>query len=680
MRKHWFMLFAGVAVFGVPVVVHAQGASVPPVAVAPTAETEPTVQSGANNAVVLANKADPESSIIIGSGELGGFEIYALSGKRLASIPGGDVGALDLRGEMVAALDQNSNSISFYMASLTAPYLAASSAAPIKPAYKVVGLCLSRNPRDGDLYAFILGGAGEIEQWNVPTNSAGANSARLVRRLALGSEAGYCVSDDRGSVYVTQEKVGAWRIDPDPETEILPEIVDIVRMGKITEEAKGIGLSPDGYVVVSDASASKFNIYDPGKDYALAGTFSIGAAGAIDAVEESGGLSIAARNFGAAYPGGLMVVQDDDNNPDGTNYKLVSWAAVASALNLQIRPVAFPPITMAVVRAVAETSPVETGGDAADDPAIWVDPTDPARSIVIATQKQSGLYVYDLSGKQLQYLPDGKMNNVDLREGFMLSGKPVALVTASNRTNDSIAIYTIDPATRMLTSVANGVQPTGFTDPYGLCMYRSAKSKKTFVFVNQGNGAMKQWELFDTGNGKVGTRLVREMKFATQVEGCVADEETGVLYVGEEDFGIWRMGAEPNAGQAKTAIAAVRDNPALKDDIEGLAIYRTGKKTGYLVASSQGNNSYALFTREGKNAYVGSFAVGANGAAGIDGISETDGLDVTSRSMGPMFPDGAMIAQDGRNISPPENQNFKIVSWRDVAKAMGLPADHAKPK
>src|SRR5687767_6068709 len=70
------------------------------------------------------------------------------------------------------------------------------------------------------------------------------------------------------------------------------------------------------------------------------------------------------------------------------------------------------------VMASAETPPVGTQArDAADDPAIWVDPNDRKRGVIIGTDKQAGLYVYDLTGKQLQYLPGGKPNNVDLREG-----------------------------------------------------------------------------------------------------------------------------------------------------------------------------------------------------------------------------------------------------------------------
>jgi 3-phytase len=318
-----------------------------------------------------------------------------------------------------------------------------------------------------------------------------------------------------------------------------------------------------------------------------------------------------------------------------------------------------------------ETQPVEHDGDAADDPAIFVHPTDPTKHAIIATDKKGGLLVYDLSGKPLQYLPDGKMNNVDLRYGFKLGGKTVTLVTASDRTRKAIAIYTIDPDTRQLTSVADGVQATGLSDPYGLCMYRNRKGA-TFVFISDPDGGVRQWKLLATPAGKVKAEKVRDLKFDTQTEGCVADDDTGALYIAEEDTALWKLCAEPSTGTARKAIARVADNPALKDDLEGVGLYAQPGGKGYLVLSSQGNNSYAIFKREGDNAYVGSFAVIADGKTGIDGVSETDGLEVTSASLGAGLEDGAFIAQDGRNVSPPEKQNFKLAPWSAIAGKLGL--------
>src|SRR4051812_16482465 len=48
-----------------------------------------------------------------------------------------------------------------------------------------------------------------------------------------------------------------------------------------------------------------------------------------------------------------------------------------------------------------ETEPVAHSGDAADDPAIWINPADPSQSTIIGTDKKGCLAVYDLAGKQL---------------------------------------------------------------------------------------------------------------------------------------------------------------------------------------------------------------------------------------------------------------------------------------
>ena len=72
----------------------------------------------------------------------------------------------------------------------------------------------------------------------------------------------------------------------------------------------------------------------------------------------------------------------------------------------------------------------------------------------------------------------------------------------------------------------------------------------------------------------------------------------------------------------------------------------------------------------GSNEFVGYFWIVANDELGIDGVSETDGLEVTSAALGTRFPDGLLVAQDGRNITPSERQNFKYVSWKDVMEAL----------
>jgi len=328
-------------------------------------------------------------------------------------------------------------------------------------------------------------------------------------------------------------------------------------------------------------------------------------------------------------------------------------------------------VSLRPVAPLLETAPVESAGDAADDPAIWVHSQDPLQSLVIGTDKQRGLNVYDLDGRLLQALPDGRMNNVDLRDGFVVDGRRMALVAASNRTDRTIALYLLDPGTRRLARAGDPV-PTGFVEPYGLCMYAS-RDGEYFVFVNDsGTGRFRQWRI-RADKGVVSARRVREFLVGSQAEGCVADDESGALYVAEEDVALWRYGADPGAGNARRAIDRVGGASGLTADLEGVAVWQGQDGQGYIVQSNQGANRYAVYRRDGANAYIGSFELVDRVEAGIDGVSETDGIAVTSQPLGAQFPAGLLVVQDGRNLPAGQNQNFKYVSWRDVAAALGLP-------
>ena len=96
----------------------------------------------------------------------------------------------------------------------------------------------------------------------------------------------------------------------------------------------------------------------------------------------------------------------------------------------------------------AETQAVATKAlDSADDPEIWVDARDSRRALIYATDKKAGLYVYDLDGKQVQFLPVGPMNNVDLRSGLAIAGLPETVIAASDRVKGGAALFRLDLAT-----------------------------------------------------------------------------------------------------------------------------------------------------------------------------------------------------------------------------------------
>ena len=182
------------------------------------------------------------------------------------------------------------------------------------------------------------------------------------------------------------------------------------------------------------------------------------------------------------------------------------------------------------VVAVVETDPVPNGDDAADDPAIWVDRDDPSRSTVIGTDKDGGLGVYDLTGKELQYLPDGEMNNVDLRDGFMLDGVSVTIVTAGNRSDNTIAIYTVNAETRRLSKPRPAASHRSSRRTARACTEARRRASSTTSSrartAGRAVGAVRRRRAWST---KTGAQPARRSE---QLEGCVADDQLGRLYVG----------------------------------------------------------------------------------------------------------------------------------------------------
>ena len=317
--------------------------------------------------------------------------------------------------------------------------------------------------------------------------------------------------------------------------------------------------------------------------------------------------------------------------------------------------------TLLAVNVVPQTQTASAAG--ADDIAIWLHPTDVSQSTVIGAVKTSAtsLRVYNLSGQQLQSVNVPQVNNVDLRYNFPLNAQQATLVIGSNRASDTLVIYRVNPQTRLLENVAARTISTGIA-LYGCGMYVSPVSGKYYAFVSSESGQVQQWELFDNGAGKVDAKQVRSFSVGSTTEGLVADDVTGVLYASQEDVGFWRYSAEPNGGSTRTQVDKVGAGGHLTADVEGATIYYAPGGAGYLIASSQGNSEFAVYRRAGNNEYLGSFKLVAG--AGVDAVTNTDGIDVTNFPLGSQFPHGLFVAQDN-------DQNFKLVRWDAIASALG---------
>ncbi|MFG6464866.1 phytase [Roseateles sp. DXS20W] len=322
-------------------------------------------------------------------------------------------------------------------------------------------------------------------------------------------------------------------------------------------------------------------------------------------------------------------------------------------------PAAAPAARPAVVLPTGQTQPVREAGDAADDPAIWVHPGQGARSLILATDKKRGLAVYGLDGRERQFLPVGRINNVDLRQGLIYGGRKLDLAVATQRDEAGLVLFAVSPAGQV-SELAR--LKTTLDDIYGLCVGRNADGGLD-VFPNDKDGRVQQLRLRLAGKAWR-VDAVDEFRLASQPEGCVVDEANRALFVGEEKRGIWRRDLATPGSAPQLVIEA---GPGLTPDVEGLAIH-PGR--GWLVVSSQGSDSYAVYDIKPPFAQRGTFAIGTNAALGIDGVSETDGLDLTPANLGGPYAQGVLVVQDGHKRLPHGPQNFKLVPWSAVEKVV----------
>ena len=318
----------------------------------------------------------------------------------------------------------------------------------------------------------------------------------------------------------------------------------------------------------------------------------------------------------------------------------------------------------------AETQAVATqDADAADDPEIWIDPRDPSRGVIFGTDKKAGLYTYDLTGKIQQFLPEGALNNVDLRPGFMVGGKAQVLVAASDRARGGAALFLLDPDTLQVTKW--GDVPVPVSEPYGMCMGRRGEA---FIAVVVGKDGDVRQVRIENQNGQPVAIEERQFAVGSQSEGCVIDDRTGRLYIGEEARGVWQYDLDPATGGARVAFATA-PSEHLQPDVEGVTLITEGAES-YLIVSSQGDSAFAVWRVDGAGpVYKGRFSpVAANG---VDSVTGTDGLAAHAGPAGP-YARGLLVIQDdvdteGEATSATRvRQNFKFVDWADVRKALAF--------
>ena len=325
---------------------------------------------------------------------------------------------------------------------------------------------------------------------------------------------------------------------------------------------------------------------------------------------------------------------------------------------------------MVDVQPTMQTDIVSGSGDVADSAVVWLHPTDRSKSLILAGTKDEngGLHVLEIDGTtELEFLAIGAVNSIDIRYGFPYGGELIDLIALTNRSDQEVQFFTVDPATREVGQI--GSHSIDHSDIYGLGLAHDRSDGTFYSIPNTEDGTVEQWEISADGT-TINATMVRTIDVGSQTEGVVADDVNGWLFVGEENVGIWKYELDPSSGSSRAAVDSVSDNPDLAADVEGLTMYHESQATGYLIASSQGNSRFMVYERDSPHDYLGSFAITDNPDEAIDGVTSTDGIFVTNRDTSAQFPNGVFVAHDGETSA--ESTNYKLVPWERIASALKL--------
>lgn len=548
---------------------------------------------------------------------------------------------------LLAAMDADSNSLYLWQLSPLASEPLQLVHQQLISSRVVDDLCFYQSSENQQLSLFLLGGRGGADQLLLQQQQQWLARPTVIRQLNVPYDSTACVADPvSGALYIAEADRAIWRYQAEPEADEGRGLVQVTApFGQLQGEVKALQLLADGSLLVLEEQ--------PGRVLHLSDSGQLLTTLPVPVLAEASGLAVNIQADSAT-----LFVSSEDAGPV---QQLLLTLPAAPARNSRARNSRAP---IAQVMPTLQTEAASQRGDVIDDPAVWHHPSQPELSLILATDKRAGLDVYNMQGQRLQQLSVGRLNNVDVRYNLPWQGLPHDIAVASLRDDNSLQLFAIDRDGVLHNA---GKVATAMTEIYGLCLYHSETSGQHYVFVNDKSGLIEQYQLSSDGRRWQG-ELVRSLQVPGQPEGCVADDKRGILFVGEEDQAIWRFAAEADAAATGEAILQV-DGERLVDDIEGLALAEHSGSS-YLVVSSQGNDSYLIYDAAPPYAERLRFRVTTNPKLQIDGASETDGLELTTRSLGPGFEQGALIVQDGRNRMPEQGQNLKLVPWQSLLQQL----------
>ena len=320
--------------------------------------------------------------------------------------------------------------------------------------------------------------------------------------------------------------------------------------------------------------------------------------------------------------------------------KNISYLLVLTIVMVSCRQSRLPKITPDVI--------TEFTLNDTDDPAIWVNPKNPAESIVFGTDKKTNgaIYAFDLNGKIIQdkTIRDiQRPNNVDIEYGFQLNDSTVTdILVFTEREKQQIRMFSV-PDMKPLDGGGFKV----FEDeeleenklPMGVSLYKSPKDATVYAIVGRktgpADGYLYQYALNADSLG-VSSNYVRKFGMFSgvkEIEAIAVDDDNGFVYFSDEGVCIKKYYAEPSMGNEEISCFG---GEYFDEDIEGIAIASYTDGHGYLIVSNQQKGEFNIFDRE-TNAYIN--------AVNLSTI-ETDGCEAVTVPLNDTFKNGLFVAMN----------------------------------
>lgn len=310
-----------------------------------------------------------------------------------------------------------------------------------------------------------------------------------------------------------------------------------------------------------------------------------------------------------------------------------------------------------------------------DDPAIWIDREDPARSLILGTDKDAdgALLVYDLDGRLRTDLTVRGLlrpNNVDVAYDVPFAGGRIDIAVVTERYAHRLRVYRLPD----MAPIDGGGIPVFVgeqaRDCMGIALYTRVGDGAVFAIVSRSEfqapheGYLHQYRLVDGGAGTMRGVFVRAFGAWSgegEIEAIAVDDAMGYVYYSDEGYGVRKYLADPLANDAEDELA-VFGRSGFAEDREGISIYPTGPESGYILVSNQQANTFRIFPREGSVAGPHDHPLLASVRLST---MDSDGSDVTPETFGGRFPGGLFVAMS-------TDQTFHYYAWDDLLRAANL--------